>query len=145
MPATPESRARTRAFARVIGPLLVVVPSIVAARAPEMDALVASFLENGTLVWIAGGLLLFSGSLIIACHQYWSSPSAVFISLFGWLIALRGVALLAMPQLMARGPAGAMIAFPAVRLGFGLLFIAGVWLTFVGWTAEPDAPLANDP
>jgi hypothetical protein len=35
MPATPESIARTRAFARIIGPFLVVVP--------------------GKLVWIADG------------------------------------------------------------------------------------------
>ncbi len=32
MPATPEARARTRAFARVIGPYLVIVPAIVVVR-----------------------------------------------------------------------------------------------------------------
>ncbi len=144
MSATPESMARTRAFARVIGPFLIIVPSIVAAHAPEMDVVVASFLENRMLVWTAGGLLIFSGSLIIAYHQYWSSLSAVFISLFGWAMAVRGVALLVAPQLIARDDAGATIAFPAVRLGFGLLFLAGIWLSFVGWTAEPAAPLASD-
>jgi len=36
MPATPESEARTRAFARVIGPFLVIVPGIVGVRAPDM-------------------------------------------------------------------------------------------------------------
>jgi hypothetical protein len=142
MPATPDSKARTRAFARVIGPFLVVVPSIVAARAPEMDAVAASFFEHAALVWLTGGLLLLGGLLIIAYHQVWSSPPAVFISLFGWILALRGVALLAVPHLIASGDAGAMIPFPAVRLGFGLLFMAGVWLIVVGWTAEP---LANDP
>jgi len=144
MPATAESRARTRAFARVIGPFLVTVPSIVAALAPEMNAFVAAFLENGALVWTTGGLLILGGLLIIVYHQYWSSPSAVFISLFGWVLAIRGTALLAVPQLIVRDATGAMVAFPAVRLGFGLLFMAGVWLTFVGWAAEPDAPLAND-
>jgi hypothetical protein len=36
MPATPESRAMTRAFARVIGPWLVIVPGIIAVRTPDM-------------------------------------------------------------------------------------------------------------
>ncbi len=144
MPATPQSRARTRALARVIGPLLVVVPSIVAARAWEMDALVAAFFENGVLVCITGIVLLCAGLLIIVYHQYWSSPSAVFISLFGWLVVLRGGLLVIAPQLMAHGDGGAMIAFPVVRLGFGLLFLVGIWLTFAGWTTEPEAPAAND-
>ena len=144
MPATPEAKARTRAFARVIGPLLIVVPTIVAAHGLEMDAFVATFLENGALVWIAGGLLILGGLLIIAYHQYWSSPSAIFISLLGWALAIRGVLLLAAPQLIARDDAGAMIAFPAVRLGYGLLFMVGIWLTFVGWAGEPAAPPATD-
>jgi hypothetical protein len=144
MPATPASEARTRAFASVIGPFLIVVPCIVAAHAPELDAVVASFFEHRALVWVIGGLLIFGGSLIIAYHQYWSSPPAIFISIFGWMVAIRGAALLAAPQLIAHGAGGAMIAFPAVRLGYGLLFLVGIWLTFVGWTTGPVAPLTHD-
>ena len=80
MSATPEAKARTRAFARVIGPFLVIVPGIIAVRAPEMDVLVSAFFENAALVWIVGSMLLFGGLLIIAHHQYWSSPAAILIS-----------------------------------------------------------------
>lgn len=63
MPATPEARARTRAFARVIGPFLVIVPAIVAVRAPSasMGTILSAFFQNDALVWITGGLLLLSG------------------------------------------------------------------------------------
>ena len=137
MPTTPESKARTRAFARVIGPFLTVVPGIIAVRAPEMGALVSSFFENAALAWIAGGLLLFGGLLIIAHHQYWSSASAILISLFGWFLALRGLVLLAALQLMARAAAGAVGAILAVRIGAEVLLLVGLWLTFVGWIAKP--------
>ena len=40
MPATPEAQAKTRAFARVIGPFLVIVPCIVAVRTPDMARIV---------------------------------------------------------------------------------------------------------
>jgi hypothetical protein len=83
MPASPEAKARTRAFARVIGPWLVIVPGIVAVRAPEMGTFLSGFFENEVLVWFTGGLLLFCGLLIIAFHQYWYSLSAILISLFG--------------------------------------------------------------
>ena len=141
MSATPEAKARTRAFARVIGPFLVIVPGIIAVRAPEMDVLVSAFFENAALVWIVGSLLLFGGLLIIAHHQYWSSPAAILISLFGWFLALRGLALLTAPQLYQRAAAGAAGALPLVRIGFGALILIGLWLTFVGWIPKP--PIQN--
>jgi hypothetical protein len=144
MPATPESKARTRAFARVIGPFLVIVPGIVAVRAPEMGVLAAGFFENPVLVWFAGALLLFGGLLIIAFHQYWYGPSEILISLFGWFLALRGLVLLAAPQLIERGAAASIGAIPLVRIGFGVLVLIGLWLTFVGWIARPPAPLAGN-
>jgi hypothetical protein len=77
--------------------------------------------------------------LIIAHHQYWSSPAAIMISLLGWFLALRGVLLLAAPQLIARGAAAASNMMPVVQIGFGVLVLVGLWLTFVGWIAKPPA------
>jgi uncharacterized membrane protein len=139
MAATVESRVRTRAFARVVGPWLAVVPAIIVTRADEMESLLADFFVNGAIVWFAGGLLLFAGLLIIAFHQEWSSPAAVVISLFGWFLALRGVVLMAAPQLIERGAFASTGALPLVRIGFGGLVIVGLWLTAVGWIARPPA------
>lgn len=141
MPAAPESRTRTRAFARVIGPFLSIIAIIVAVRMPNIGPLVASFFDSPMLVWMTGAMLLLGGVFIIANHQYWSSASAIVISLFGWFLALRGVVLLAAPQLIQRGVAAALnrnFMFVAqVFLGFFVLI--GLWLTFVGWFAKPPA------
>ena len=98
MPITPESQVRTRAFARVIGPFLVFVTGILVARSPNLGPILSAFFQNEALVWMMGALLFFCGLLIIAFHQYWSSPAAVMISLFGWFLAIRGFILLAFPQ-----------------------------------------------
>jgi hypothetical protein len=103
MPATRESQARTDAFARVIGTWLVIVPGIIVLRASGMSAFASEFFENGLFVWFAGALLLFGGLLIIAFHQFWSSVAAVIISLFGWILALRGLVLMAAPQIVRTG------------------------------------------
>jgi hypothetical protein len=133
--ATPEAKARTRAFARVIGPFLVIVPGIIVVRAPEMDTLVSAFFENGALVWIVGGLLLFGGLLIIAHHQYWSSAAAILISLFGWFLALRGLALLIAPQLYQRAAVGALGSLPLVRIGGALVLIVS---GLPSWAGSPN-------
>ena len=137
MPATPESTARTRAFARVIGPWLAIVPGIIVVRMPDMGALASGFFENPLFAWFVGGLLLFGGLLIIAFHQYWSNPAAILISLFGWFLALRGLVLMAMPNLIERGAAASMDAMSLVRIGFGALVLVGLYLSYVGWLAKP--------
>jgi uncharacterized protein YjeT (DUF2065 family) len=144
MPATRDSQARTRAFARVIGPWLAIVPGIIVLRASAMGALASEFFKNDLFVWFAGALLLFGGLLIIAFHQYWSSMAAVMISLFGWILALRGLVLMAAPNLYERA-AMSMDAIPLVRLVFGVLVAIGLYLTYVGWLSKPASPSANNP
>jgi len=86
-------------------------------------------------VWFARALLLFCGLLIIAFHQYWSSVPAVLISLFGWVLALRGLVLMAAPDLYER--AMVLDTVPLVRLMFGVLVAIGLYLTYVGWLTKP--------
>jgi hypothetical protein len=140
MPAMQDARDRTRALARVIGPFLVIIPISVAIRAPELGLVLTAFFRNEALVWITGGVLLFGGLIIIAYHDSWSTLAAIVISLFGWLLALRGTLLLVAPHLMARASTAAVTVTPLVMIGFGLLMLVGLWLTYVGWIARPPAP-----
>jgi len=140
MKASLESKTRTRAFARIIGPFLVLVPGILVVRAPNLGTILSAFFQNEALVWVLGSLLLFCGLMIIAFHQYWSSPAAVMISLFGWFLALRGLILLTVPEWIMRGGAASMNVVPVVRAGFSILVLVGLWLTYVGWfTKKPAA------
>ena len=129
-----ESQARTRAFARVMGPWFVIVPGIISWRMSGIDALAAEFFKSPLFEWFAGALLVFGGLLIIALHQYWSSAAAVLISLLGWMLALRGVTLMAVPQLYER--VGMALNPLVVRGIFGALIVAGLYLTYVGWVAK---------
>jgi uncharacterized protein YjeT (DUF2065 family) len=108
-----------------------------------MGALAFEFFKSELFLWFAGALLLFVGLLIIAFHQCWSSLAAVMISLFGWILALRGMVLMAAPQLYERA-ATSMDAIPLVRLIFGVLVAIGFYLTYVGWLAEPASPSAKN-
>jgi len=139
MAATLESKVRTRSFARVIGPFIAIVPSIIIVRAPNLGTMLTSLFQSEALVWMMGALLFFCGLLIIAFHQYWRSPAAVRISLFGWFLLIRGFILLAAPELILRGGMASMHMVPAVRVGFAVLVLIGLWLTYVGWFTKPPA------
>jgi uncharacterized protein YjeT (DUF2065 family) len=119
-----------------MGPWLVIVPGIIVLRASGMSTLASEFFKSGLFVWFAGALLLFAGLLIIAFRQYWSSVAAVLISLFGWILALRGLVLMAAPELYERAATSMKAipeAVPLVQLVFGVLVAIGLYLSYVGW------------
>ncbi|MBV8090442.1 MAG: hypothetical protein JO139_12870 [Alphaproteobacteria bacterium] len=128
-----------------MGPWLVIVPGTIALRVSDMAALASEFFNNDLFIWFAGALLLFVGLLIIAFHQYWSSLAAVMISLFGWILALRGLVLMVAPKLYERA-AMSMHSIALVQLVFGVLVAIGLYLTYVGWLAKlASAPAKNNP
>ncbi len=134
--ATPEARRRTRAFARVLGPFVATATAIIAIRLPDLTGLLGGLFDNAILPWILGAAMLMMGLVVIAFHQYWYSVTASLISLFGWFVALRGVAMMAIPSAIDSG-ANATVTSPgllvAARIFFLLLTATGLWLTYVGW------------
>jgi hypothetical protein len=120
-------------FARVMGPFLVIVATIVAARAPHMSTLLAQFTANEVWPWVTGAFILLGGIAIVAFHQYWRSPAAVIVSLLGWLLVVRGVFLLAFPDVFA-SLANRIVGAPdAWQVAFVVMAVIGVYLTIVGW------------
>lgn len=66
-------------------------------RASDMRALTTDFGSNALWPWVTGAFVLASGLIIVALHQHWRGAPAVIVSLLGWLLALRGLLLLAFP------------------------------------------------
>lgn len=142
MPATPESIARTRAFARVIGPFITLEAGAVEVRAAEMAGFVPVFFQNAAIVWMTAAMLVVGGLAVVAFHQYWRSPASAFISLYGWAVLMEGLVLFFAPQLMARA-AGRWVAGDAtlsIRIGFSGMLLIGLWLTYAGWIARSPSP-----
>ncbi|MCV7289718.1 hypothetical protein H7J87_30795 [Mycolicibacterium wolinskyi] len=140
--ATLEAQQRTRSFARVLGPFVALATLIIAIRLPDLTGLLGGLFDNAVLPWMLGAAMLVMGLVVIAFHQYWYSVTAVLISLFGWFVALRGLAMMAIPSAIDSG-ANATVTSPgllvAARVFFLLLTAMGLWLTYVGWRREPAA------
>jgi hypothetical protein len=154
MSSSQQSQIRTRMFARVLGPFFVITCITAALRASEMPALMSDFRANPLWSWVAGPFVLIGGLVMIALHSYWRSPAAIIVSISGWLVALRGLLLLAFPTAfisMANSVIGMGGLWRAFCIGFAAI---GLYLTFVGWmppsgrstpqsaSATPDLPRA---
>lgn len=145
MSSRHTAHLRTHGFARALGPFVCIVATAVAAHAPEMKALLMDVEANPLWAWTLGAGLLLAGSVIIAFHQYWRGAAAIIISLLGWLLAAPGVLLLVMPPVdgaadLAANVATGPVASAIVRSLFLSLSLAGLYLTAVGWLAEPRPP-----
>ncbi|SDD04045.1 hypothetical protein [Glycomyces harbinensis] len=141
--ASIEAQLRTRAFARVLGPYIATFTTIYAIRLGEGMEVIDELFSSPALVMMLGTFMFLGGLIIIAGHRSWRGPLAIAISLFGWFVALRGVALIATPDAMQSGvdatldSSGATLA---ARLFFAALAIMGLLLAYAGWFTKPKAP-----
>jgi hypothetical protein len=133
---TPQTK--TRMFARVLGPFLVIVCATAGARSSEMSSLMSNFAANPLWSWVAGSFVLIGGLVMIALHSYWRGLAAIVVSTIGWLVALRGLLLLALPTAfisMANSVIGMGELWRAICIGFAAI---GLYLTYVGWMPPSD-------
>ena len=145
MSRSHQPRTRTRTFARVLGPFVVIVCITAAARTSEISALMTDFAANALWSWVAGPYLLVGGLVVIVLHPYWRGPAAIVVSTLGWLLALRGLLLLAFPKAF-RSMAHSVIGMGDLWRAICIVFVAiGLYLTYVGWIAIPARPTQSAP
>jgi hypothetical protein len=143
MNASAESQARTRFFARVLGPFLVIVDVTAVARASDMQALLSQFEANSMWAFVSGAFILLFGLITVAAHQYWKGAAAIIVSSLGWLIVLRGLLLVAFPKAFA-AVANSMIGAQGWWVSLCIVFaLVGLYLTYVGWAPAPHRPASH--
>ena len=83
--------------------------------------------------FVNGGLSLAPGAVYVAAHPVWSGPGVV-LTIFGWLLVLKGAFCFLVPGLALRsmGKAGAGTEREFIPAGLVLLGVAGV-LGYVLW------------
>lgn len=124
---------RTRIFARVLGPFFVIVPGADLVRGTDMQQLASDFGANVLWPWLTGTFLVLGGLVIIALHQYWRGAAAVIVSVLGWVLALRGLFLLAFPQTFMSAVNDALNVGGLWEAVYLCLVVMGLYLTYEGW------------
>lgn len=143
MSTSQQAQARTRMFARVIGPFLVMVIATTVARTSDMRTLLSEFGANFVWPWVTGAFVLLSGLVVVALHQYWRGAAPVIVSALGWLTALKGLFLMAFPRTYVSVADSALDATSWWWTGFVIMGLIGLYLTYVGWVPAPTRSTAQ--
>lgn len=92
--------------------------------------------ESPGLLFGYGALALAVGAAWIMAHQEWMTPLGTLLSLVGWIIALEGVLLLALPALFMR----LVLAIRPILVPLCILgLVIGLLLILAGLTGRADA------
>jgi hypothetical protein len=137
---TEAQAATTRAAARIIGPLMLIIGAIVIARMNDVALLVPGILADGPLAFVTGIFTLICGVVLFALHHHWSNATSFVISLLGVLTVVRGVILMLAPSFLV-GITNAVLAGagPGIIVGGAIALLLGAWLSFAGWFAKGAA------
>jgi hypothetical protein len=127
-------------FARVIGPYLVIIAAAAALQPTEMRELLSGFEANPLWSWVTGAFILLLGLMVIALHPYWRGAAAAIVSSVGWLVALKGLFLVAFPHTYLSVADSAVDAMGWWRGAAVVEIVIGVYLAYVGWMPARTCP-----
>lgn len=137
---TESQAATTRFCARVIGPLALIIGSIVLARGDDLALIMPAIIGDSPLSFTTGAFTLIVGMVLFVAHHHWSSPTAIIISLLGVFAIVRGVVLMFSPSFLADLVSAATAGDAIGVLIAGVIgLLIGAWLTFAGWFAKQPA------
>jgi hypothetical protein len=85
-------------LAKLIGPICVLVAAGLLLNRRAIDALAREILGSTVLLLLLGTLDFAAGLAIVLAHNVWVADWRVIITILGWLLMLRGVARVLIPN-----------------------------------------------
>ena len=126
----------TRYLSRLLGVFLLVMavsewtqPGLLTVVAPAM-------LDQPALSWVSGMMTFVAGLAIVLGHNVWSDPAAAVVSLLGWMMTIKGAALLLVPAAGWTALLAAM-RYPSHSGVYTIIpALAGAYLTYAGFVRQ---------
>lgn len=128
-------------FARVMGPYMAIIAATAALRPTDMRAMLSGFEADPLWSWVTGAFILLFGLIVIALHPYWRGAAAIIVSVLGWVVALKGLSLVAGPQTYFSMANSAVQAMSWWRAGAVVEVAIGLYLAYVGWIPARTRPV----
>jgi hypothetical protein len=130
--------SRTRFLSRLIGLYLILFSLATAAHKEATVELMTAFVRNAPELFISGVIAVAAGLAIVLNHNVWSGGVLpVVVTLFGWLMLIKGVFLLFLSpvgtyEFLLAGLQYARFFY----LYTAILLVLGVYLTYAGFAGR---------
>jgi hypothetical protein len=123
----------TRYLSRLLGVFLLVTAVSEWTQPGLLTVAARAMVDQPALLWVSGMLTFVSGLAIVLGHNIWGDPPAVVVSLLGWMMTIKGAALLLVPAAGWTALLGAL-HYPSHSEVYTIIpALAGAYLTYSGF------------
>ena len=120
-------------LARIIGPLFMILSVGLLINTKTYQEISKEFYINASQRYLGGLVALILGLLMIEFHNVWKVHWTVIITIIGWIAVVKGVVLLAFPDLLSR-LADAYTNKPRLLIvNSFIVLVIGIFLTVKGY------------
>jgi hypothetical protein len=128
---------RTIYLSRLLGLFLLVLAAAEVTQRATLAATAMEFANSPALLLISGMVTLVAGLAIVLAHNVWRGGAMpVVVTVLGWLLLLKGAALVVIPPAAWGGIVQAS-QFAGLYGLYGVLpLVLGAYLTFAGFRAD---------
>jgi hypothetical protein len=131
---------RTVFLARLIGPFAILLSLSELVHKQQMVETAAALVRDRPLLLMMAMMGLLAGLAMVIAHNVWSGGALpVVITLFGWILLIRGAVML---FLSPEAAAGMLEFFRFEQLFYfyaGVTLLLGLYLAYGGFRATPPA------
>ncbi|MBU4369616.1 hypothetical protein KKG58_02520 [Patescibacteria group bacterium] len=85
-------------LAKVLGLYFIIGALICLLKYKSMRKIIDGFTDNTALLYVTGVITVILGLMMVISHNIWEGGWRVVITLIGWLILLKGLAFLLLPE-----------------------------------------------
>ena len=121
-------------LAKVIGLVSIISTTAVLIRYKESLALEEEAMKNPAITYLNGFVILILGVLLVVSHSVWTYDWRVVITIFGWLIFLKGIGRIFFPSAVMRLIAKKRNSHKFL-IGEVVVFLVGLYLLYYGFIA----------
>jgi hypothetical protein len=123
----------TRYLSRLLGVFLLVTAVSEWTQPGLLTVVFPAVFDQPGLLWVLGMLTFASGLAVVLAHNVWSNNPAAVVSLLGWLMTIKGAALLLIPAAGWKAFLGAL-HFPShPAIDTIISAVVGAYLIYAGF------------
>lgn len=123
-------------LAKVLGLYLVIASIWMLVRYRNFESVVREMETNPVYVMTTGFMALIFGTLIIMSHNIWAAHWMVLITILGWLVLIKGLIRLFVPEVSKRIIAGWFRHRYVVIITAIITLLVGLFLLYHGFAGH---------
>lgn len=126
---------RTAYLSRLFGLSVIVVAICWLLNPATVGAAIEAAVRDQGLMWCFGVLAVFAGLAVVLGHNVWTGWPAIGVTVIGWLILLKGIGLIVLPNAAMVGLYNGFDVAHLPYLWCAVMMVVGGALVYAGFRA----------